>query len=224
MKTKKIKSIIKKSANQNVLSLLLITVGLALIAVAAYLANTASSAIPTNLVKAPNSKQLTASSIKPSTKAVSSYSVAPTLPKYINIPSIGVNARVLRLGLLKNGQIATPDNIFDTGWYDGSAKPGQKGAMFIYGHVSSWTADGVFYSLKKLKPGDRIIITRGDNKIFTYIVIKSNVYPYNAVDMNTVLSPISPNTPGLNLMTCTGQVIKGTSEFNERLVVFSELS
>ena len=79
------------------------------------------------------------SSNKPTTKAIASYTVAPDLPKYISIPSISVtNARVIRLGYLANGQITTPDNIYDTGWYENSSKPGQKGAMFIFGHVSSW--------------------------------------------------------------------------------------
>ena len=89
--------------------------------------------------------------------------------------------------------------------------------MFIYGHVSSWTADGVFYNLHKLKAGDNIVITRGDNTSYTYTVIKSRIYPYNNVPMNTVLAPVNSDMPGLNLMTCTGSVIKGTSEFNERL-------
>lgn len=165
------------------------------------------------------------SSVKPSPTAVATYNVAPTLPKYISIPTIGINeTRIIQLGLMGNDQISTPDNIYDTGWYNGSAKPGQPGAMFIYGHVSSWTADGIFYNLKKLKPGDTIVITRGDNQTYTYKVIEMKVYPYNNVDMNAVLSPINSNLPGLNLMTCTGQVIKGTSEFNERLVVFSSLS
>jgi sortase A len=164
------------------------------------------------------------SSVKPAAQVVASYSVAPSLPKYISIPAIGIsNTRIIRLGILANGQIATPDNIFDTGWYDGSAKPGQAGAMFIYGHVSSWTADGIFYNLKKLKPGDDITITRGDNQIFTYQVVTSKIYPYMNVDMSAVLSPVNPSIPGLNLMTCTGQVISGTSEFNERLVVFTSL-
>jgi sortase A len=95
--------------------------------------------------------------------------------------------------------------------------------MFIYGHVSSWTADGVFYNLKKLVTGDDITITRGDNQTYTYKVVRSEVYPYNNVPMNTVLSPSNPKVPGLNLMTCTGSVIKGTSEFNERLVVYTNL-
>jgi len=164
------------------------------------------------------------SSIKPSKQAVAAFSVPPTDPRYIAIKAIGIsNKPVLRLGLTSSGAIATPDNIYETGWYDGSSKPGHNGAMFIYGHVSSWTADGVFYSLKKLKAGDTVTITRGDNTKYTYQVIKSAVYPYNDVPMNTVLAPVNANVPGLNLMTCTGQVIKGTSEFNERLVVYTSL-
>jgi LPXTG-site transpeptidase (sortase) family protein len=164
------------------------------------------------------------SSIKPSAKVIASYNVPPTDPKYISIPAIHINdVPVLKLGLMGDGAIATPDNIYDAGWYKGSSEPGQPGAMFIYGHVSSWTADGVFYNLKKLALGDKVTITRGDNVTYTYSVVTSKVYPYNRVAMSQVLSPISTSTPGLNLMTCTGNVISGTSEFNERLVVFTRL-
>jgi sortase (surface protein transpeptidase) len=164
------------------------------------------------------------SSTRPAAATIASYSVAPTLPKYIAIPAIDIgNTRIIQLGLTGSGQIATPDNIYDTGWYNGSVKPGQPGVMFIYGHVSSWTANGIFYNLKKLMPGENIVITQGDGQIYDYQVIETKVYPYNNVDTKAVLSPVNPNTPGLNLMTCTGQVIKGTSEFNERLVVFTSL-
>lgn len=164
------------------------------------------------------------SSIKPSKKTVVSYSVPPADPKYIAIPAIGIsNTPILKLGLTSSGAIAVPDNIYETGWYDGSSLPGESGAMFIYGHVSSWTADGIFYNLKKLVPGNQISIIRGDNTKYTYQVVSSKVYPYNNVNMSQVLAPVNTGKPGLNLMTCTGQVIKGTSEFNERLVVFTSL-
>jgi sortase (surface protein transpeptidase) len=164
------------------------------------------------------------SSVKPTSQSIAAYTVPSTAPKYLSIPAITVSkTRIIRLGLTSDNQIAVPDNIYNTGWYDGSAEPGQSGAMFIYGHVSSWTANGVFYNLKKLKPMDQILITRGDNKTYTYSVVSTKVYPYNAVNMSQILAPINPKLPGLNLMTCTGQVIKGTSEFNQRLVVFTQL-
>lgn len=165
------------------------------------------------------------SSIKPKPQEIADYSVPADSPKYLAIPAISISkARVIRLGLLKDDQIAEPSNIYDTGWYEGSSKPGQLGAMFIYGHVSSWTANGLFYNLKKLKTGDKILVTRGDNQVLTYQVVTTKVYPYNDVDMAKVLAPIDSKLPGLNLMTCTGKIIKGTSEFNERLVVFTSLA
>ncbi len=165
------------------------------------------------------------SSVKPQPQAVNSYTVPATDPKFISIAAIAISkTRIVRLGLTKDSQIAVPDNIYDTGWYDASAKPGQAGAMFVYGHVSSWQANGIFYDLKKLKPGDDIVITRGDNTTYTYKVAYTKVYPYNNVPMSTVLAPADSSKPGLNLMTCTGAVIKGTSEFAERLVVFTSLA
>jgi hypothetical protein len=41
--------------------------------------------------------------------------------------------------------------------------------------------------------------------------------------MAAALSPINPAKPGLNLITCSGQVVKGTNEFNKRTVVFTEI-
>jgi sortase A len=164
------------------------------------------------------------SSVKPKAQAVATYTVPADNPKYISIPAINTGTvRVLKLGLLSNGSMSVPGNIYDAGWYDASTKPGQEGVMFIYGHVSSWTAEGVFYELKKLKPGDKIIITTGNDTVYTYQVDKLEVYPYDTVPMNTVLTPTKSAKPGLNVMTCTGSIIKGTSEFSERLVVFASL-
>ncbi|MDB5166433.1 MAG: Sortase family enzyme [Candidatus Saccharibacteria bacterium] len=164
------------------------------------------------------------SSVKPPAKAINTYRVPADNPKYIAIPAIDVGkTRTIQLGVLANGSIAVPDNIYDAGWYGASSKPGQNGAMFVYGHVSSWKANGIFYDLKKLKAGETVIVTNGANKVFTYRVINIKRYAYDKVDMGQVLAPVNPMMAGLNLMTCAGQIIKGTSEFSERLVVFTSL-
>jgi sortase (surface protein transpeptidase) len=164
------------------------------------------------------------SAVKPSAEAVGGYDVVPTLPKYITIPALGVEkTRVLHLGLKQNNEIATPDNVFDTGWYRGSVKPGEAGAMFMYGHVSTWEAKGVFYDLKKLRPGDTVTVTRGDNKTFTYLIVSTKRYPHDKVNMQEVLVPVEGSAAGLNLMTCAGKVLAGTNDFSERLVVFTRL-
>jgi LPXTG-site transpeptidase (sortase) family protein len=165
------------------------------------------------------------SSDKPSQDVIDNYQVPAYSPKYIEIPSINVaKTRVIQLGTLKNNQIASPANIYEAGWYKNSSKPGQSGAMFIYGHVSSWTANGVFYNLKKLHSGDKITITRGDDTVYVYQVVSTEVYPFDKVPMNKVLSASKQNTAALNLMTCAGKIIKGTSEFSKRLVVYANLA
>jgi len=162
------------------------------------------------------------STVKPSPVAVAAYAVAPSLPKYLKIPAIGVNARVLQVGVLASGALGTPDNVFDTAWYSGSSEPGQPGATLIDGHVSSWTSHGVFYNLHNLKAGDSIQIVKGDNTVVNYRVVKIQVYGANNVNMQAAITPITPSVSGLNLITCTGQVIKGTSLFNQRVIVFAQ--
>lgn len=160
----------------------------------------------------------------PKPNDIVNYIVAPDAPKFIAVPAIDIKqARVKSLGVRKNNQIAAPDNIHDAGWYMASAKPGQKGAMFMYGHVSNWEAKGLLYDLKKLKKGDVITITRGDNQTFTYSVVASEVYAADKVPMERVLAPIDAALPGLNVMTCSGLLIKGTDDFSERLVVYTTL-
>ncbi len=124
--------------------------------------------------------------------------------------------------LTSSGAIGTPNNVYDTDWYNGSSLPGQPGAMLIDGHVSSWTTPGVFYSIKSLLAGDDIQLERGDGTMFTYKVVSTQIYQSSNVDMKAALNPITPGKPGLNLITCTGNVLAGTNEFNERVVVFSE--
>jgi sortase (surface protein transpeptidase) len=182
---------------------------------------------PLTKLKAPNLTE--ASKLPPSApskQAVNNYVVAPTLPKYISIPAINLpNTEVISLGLDKTGAINVPSSSYVTGWYDGSSKPGQQGAMFIYGHVAGYYTGGIFYNLKELQAGNTITITRGDNKTYTYQVVTRKIYPYQSVDMQAVLSPIVKGVPGLNLMTCTGVIVKGSNPitFNERLVVFTKL-
>jgi sortase (surface protein transpeptidase) len=158
---------------------------------------------------------------KPSASAVSNYQAAPDLPRYIDIPSLNVHARVFSAGITKSGALATPGNVFDTDWYSNSAKPGQPGAMLVDGHISSWTTHGVFYGLKKLASGNLISITRGDGQVINYKVVKTQMYDASRVDMASLLVSADTSKPGLNLISCSGDLIPGTNEFNKRIAVFA---
>lgn len=151
---------------------------------------------------------------------ISAYQVAPELPRFISIPKFGVKSRVLRLGVKPNNELSVPGSIFDAGWYDGSSKPGEAGAMLIDGHVSGPTKLGVFGNLKNLKPGDMIEITRGDGQVFKYKMVKSQSYSASQTDMVAALKPVEGKR-GLNLITCGGKFDTQKQAFEDRLVIFT---
>ncbi len=53
--------------------------------------------------------------------------------------------------------------------------------------------------------------------------MRKQVYPSGNVDMPATMTTVVAGHPGLNLITCTGDVIPGTSKFNERIIVFANL-
>lgn len=161
-------------------------------------------------------------STKPiSTNTIANYQVASDLPRYLIIPKIHVYARVLQTGITTSGALGTPPNIYDTAWYNGSAKPGAPGATLIDGHLDGEYSAGVFWNLHKLAPGDQIHIQKGDGSAINYKVVKVQAFDANDPNMMaSALVPITPGQPGLNLITCNGnyQVEGG---YNQRLVVYA---
>lgn len=159
------------------------------------------------------------SETKPS---LDSYAVSPTQPRILTISKLSVKARVLSLGVKPNNELQTPNNIYDTGWYQNSAKPGDEGgAILIDGHVHGPTIPGVFANLKTLAAGDTIQLERGDGKVYNFKVVTSKAYPTDKLDMAAALTSVNPGKLGLNLITCTGPFDAGSSQYEQRLVVFA---
>jgi LPXTG-site transpeptidase (sortase) family protein len=197
---------------------LLVAAG-AYLAISGYLTNRQLAAQIGRLSDQTASADTGPSTTPPSADAVKNYKVAPNLPKYIDIPGLSVHARVMSMGVDDKNVLQAPSNVYDTGWYNASAQPGQPGGMLIDGHISSWSTKGVFYGLNKLKTGDTITITRGDNRQFTYRVVSSQIKPVDQVDMSSLLVSADVNKPGLSLISCSGEVIPGTNEYDKRIMI-----
>jgi LPXTG-site transpeptidase (sortase) family protein len=154
--------------------------------------------------------------------AVSTYKVAADEPRILRINSLSISARVRPMGVNSAGAIAAPVNIYDSGWYTGSAKPGASGATFIDGHASGATRKGLFAYLDTLKNGNEVSIERGDGQVLTYKVVHVETVPKELVDMQKVLRTYGNATEGLNLMTCTGTWIKDERTYDKRAIVYTE--
>jgi LPXTG-site transpeptidase (sortase) family protein len=158
---------------------------------------------------------------EPSSNDLANYRVAPDEPRALYIDTLNIAARIRPMGLNTDKSIQAPTNIYDAGWYTGSAKPGANGALFIDGHASGDTRYGLFGSLDLLKKGDMVTVEKGDGTKLKYKVVQTETVSLKDVDMNKVLAPYPGVTKGLNLMTCTGVWVKDAATLDKRVIVYT---
>ena len=90
----------------------------------------------------------------------------------LSVPAIKIAAPVAPVGQAADGSIAVPplERHNETGWYDRGPTPGEPGPAVIVGHVDTKSGPSVFYDLGKLRPGDRIEVTRADRSVVVFRV------------------------------------------------------
>ena len=154
--------------------------------------------------------------------SLANYHVAANMPRALYIDKLKVAARVLPMSVNNDGSVQSPKNIYDAGWYNASAKPGDVGATFIDGHASGPTRQGLFAYLDTLKSGDTLRVELGDGTLHSYEVINVDTVPLANFDMNTALRPPSGTLKGLNLMTCTGKWLPDKKTYDHRVVVYTK--
>lgn len=159
--------------------------------------------------------------------------IAHSSPSRLHIPSLGIDAPIMPVGLDRYGAMEAPgaghpasDPIWDTAfWWKLGALPGQPGNAVLAGHVDR--SDGsraIFWNLRRIQPGDHITITdqAGQTLVFRVTSVASFANPDGGPNDPIIQRVFGPaSTANLNLITCYGSWI-GT-EFNRRLVVFSTL-
>ena len=145
---------------------------------------------------------------EPTEEEVREYTVAPDRPRYLSISKLGINkARILTMGVNAKGELDTPRNIFDVGWYEASGKPGLGGTAIIDGHNGGPHVHGVFKNLPSLVKGESIEIERGDGVVFRSSVIENNAISLDESDEYMATAAQSPEADkeSVTLITCTGE-------------------
>lgn len=158
------------------------------------------------------------------TSQLEGHKVDPKQPRYISIPSLGIDkARVLAIGVKANGELDTPQNIHDAGWYTKSATPGSgSSALLIDGHNGGPTKGGIFEKLSDMKEGGQITIERGDGESFTYEVRENKTLTLNDLNnggMKRMSESVSDVAEGLNLISCTGNWIPAQQTYDKRVTI-----
>lgn len=175
------------------------------------------AAAPTVAAAAPPAPEPT--SVGSSTVATSPppNSPRPVPDVRLEIPAIGVNAWVIRMGLDQNGVMEVPRNAQLVAWYDFTSVPGAPGNAVMSAHLDYRGSTAVFWRLGDLTVGDRIsVILEGES--VDYVV--SNIYstrPEDA-DLREIIGGRTGATT-LTLITCGGIWDAAEGEYDQRVIV-----
>jgi hypothetical protein len=143
-------------------------------------------------------------------------------PATVRIPVIGVDARIIPLGLGAYGTVEVPSlNTPDlTSWFDGGVTPGQIGPAVLLGHVdSAVTGPAVFYRLGDLRPGNLVYVTRADHRTAVFQVSSVNLFSQWNFPDKMIYGTRS--RPVLRLITCGGDFDAKTHLYLDRTVAFA---
>ncbi|MFE9680168.1 class F sortase [Streptomyces sp. NPDC002701] len=144
-------------------------------------------------------------------------------PRFLSIPSLGLEAPLIGLRLDERGQLTAPplDQPKLAGWYEGGPTPGEAGTSVMVGHLDTRSGPAVFAGLSSMTPGQLVEARRADGRTAVYTVDAVNMYEKARFPSQEVYG--ARNRPELRLITCGGVYDKKTG-YQSNVVVFAHLT
>ena len=116
------------------------------------------------------------SEIQPGENELNNHQVAADEPRYLDIPRLELQKVIVQGTTVNVHVLQVPDNIYETAWYSGSARPGKGGYIIISGLASGDSgAAGAFANLDSLESGDEITLTTGSGEQYHYAVRSTSI-------------------------------------------------
>lgn len=137
----------------------------------------------------------------------------------VRIGALRVDAPVVPLGTLPDGELEVPATASDVGIWSAGAVPGDTGPSVLVGHVDLDGVRGVFHGLRLLRPGDRVDVARPDGRLVSWRVDRVERHRKDAFPTEAVYGPT--DRPALRLVTCGGGFDRRTGHYVDNVVVFA---
>ncbi|QKG20905.1 peptidase c60 sortase a and b [Actinomadura verrucosospora] len=149
--------------------------------------------------------------------------LSPSVPERVRIPSIKVDAPVIRLGTERDGELQVPplSRVDEVGWFQDGPTPGENGRSVLVGHVDSKTKPGVFYRLGALRPGRRIEVVRQDGSAPAFRVDRIQRVDKDKFPTGSVYG--TEGGPELRLITCGGRFDRKSGHYVDNIIVYASL-
>jgi sortase (surface protein transpeptidase) len=136
----------------------------------------------------------------------------------IEIPAVGVDAPVVPVRLLADRTMEVPA-VDQAGWYEPGPRPGEAGPAVIVGHVDSRRGPAVFFRLRELRPGDRIVVGLDGGAARSFLVERVERRPKEDLPVGRIWN--RTDRPVLRLITCGGGFDRGTGHYRDNVIVYA---
>lgn len=150
--------------------------------------------------------------------------LARSVPVRLEIPAIGVDTPVVRLGLAADGTVEVPAiTAHDrAGWYVYGPTPGRIGPAVLLGHVTVGRyGDGVFRHLARLRAGDRVVVRLENGTTAEFAVTATRTVAKAEFPTQEVYGDV--DRPELRLITCGG-ARDGEGGYQDNVIVSASLT
>lgn len=152
------------------------------------------------------------------------WTVVPTTPEptvarpvRVRIPAIGVDSRIVGVGVDASGALIPPDTTAVTGWFTAGPLPGAIGPALLAGHVDSRAGPGVFFRLRDVRAGDVVTVDRADHTSVSFVVDSTARVAKAAFPTELVYSP--KPVAMLRLVTCGGSFDPSVRSYRDNVIV-----
>lgn len=139
-------------------------------------------------------------------------------PVRLRIEAIGVDAPVVGVGLAAGDELEVPA-ASDVGWYRFGPSPGDPGSAVLAAHVDYDGERGVFFDLRSLEPGARLVVITDDGRDRTYEVEALRQYPKEGLPADEVFG--REGDPRLALITCGGAFDPSARSYRDNVIAYA---
>ena len=176
-----------------------------------------SSEPRSDLVQVAAAPAPTASTWTTAPSTTTTTAVAPQPPARLRIPSIGVDAPVVPVGLDPDGSMEIP-GATEVGWYEPGVRPGSaQGSAVLAAHVDYAGRPGAFFDLRSLPEGAEVFVVGPDGHELRFVVDGRAQINKDELPVEELFRSAGP--PTLTLITCGGSFDRSARHYDDNIVV-----
>jgi sortase A len=141
-------------------------------------------------------------------------------PTGLEVPSLGIEARVAGVGVDSDRKMEVPDDFNTVGWYRYGPTPGSAGNTVIAGHLDDARGRSVFFDLQNVEIGADVIVRLENGDAARFRVREKVSYDAGNLPSGEIFS--REGDPALALITCSGTWDRSNGRYSETMIVYAD--